>query len=320
MQLKKISSRWKKEKIIFGEITKLHEQKLKQISRELGIWTRITSRVKEDTSLLKKIMQSKDMESRYEELSDKGGCRVVCKFREDLPKFAAAIRGKFEVLKEEDKASTLDIDRFGYRSIHFDVSSNFKKEEKFKSEIQLRTLCDDAWAEISHNLNYKKVGPMSDRAQRMIYSLGGLFEIVDNSISSINKSEAQENKLEASAMLSVLEINFIKILQKEFSRDFSIFTLNLMKKYFGKSLNNFRKVINEFCRSEQGKLESILKNRISRERVVPFIGQPEIICIFYLLEKKPYKLVEIWNEAFPISELKILSVWWGKPIDDYLDI
>ena len=44
------------------------------------------------------------------------------------------------------------------------------------------------------------------------------------------------------------------------------------------------------------------------------MSQPEVLIVFDLLDRIPFKLSERWNAAFPPSELEELSRIWGKPI------
>jgi len=52
----------------------------------------------------------------------------------------------------------------------------------------------------------------------------------------------------------------------------------------------------------------------------PYLIQPEIFIIFFLIESNIFILLEHWEELFPIGDLEKISTWWGKPISDILDI
>ena len=46
-----------------------------------------------------------------------------------------------------------------------------------------------------------------------------------------------------------------------------------------------------------------------------FLSQPEILLIWYFIEKEEFKLTNEWQKYYDIEELKDLAIWWGKPID-----
>lgn len=127
-----------------------------------------------------------------DEMTDLGGCRILCLFEEDIinvhkylinvvfPKNGYILKiFKMFNCKSSDY---IDIDYFkhfveeydkkhdsntkieppveggsGYKSIHYIVKYEFKGVF-YNIEIQLRTLFQDAWAELEHALSYKKGG------------------------------------------------------------------------------------------------------------------------------------------------------------------
>src|SRR5207237_2679158 len=96
------------------------------------------------------------------EIHDTVGIRVVCLFLSDIARVGALIRERFSVLVEDNRIEGTDVSSFGYMSLHFDVT--MKQEHKgprydsisgLPFEIQVRTIAMDAWANVSHHLDYK---------------------------------------------------------------------------------------------------------------------------------------------------------------------
>ena len=66
-----------------------------------------------------------------------------------------------------------------------DIIDNNKK---FLFEIQIRTITQDAWASISHYLDYKNEISIADELKKDFYALSGLFYIADTQFNKIQES------------------------------------------------------------------------------------------------------------------------------------
>lgn len=104
-------------------------------------------------------------------LTDMIGIRVVCAFLEDIPNVVKQISEKYSVREVERKGETMSFKEFGYESVH--ILINIPKEcldlsvlnpalvkdlpipEELCCEVQVRTILQDAWAEVEHELIYK---------------------------------------------------------------------------------------------------------------------------------------------------------------------
>lgn len=145
----------------------------------------IVSRVKTLESFLDKIAR-KNLSAPFDEIDDLVGVRVVCLFRSDIQKIGGIIRGQFTVTSEDDKLDGVSLDVFGYQSVHF-VSSikpshsgpRYEGLHDLRLEIQLRTLAMDAWASLSHYLDYKSEADVPRDLRKDFFALSGLFYVAD---------------------------------------------------------------------------------------------------------------------------------------------
>ena len=83
-------------------------------------------------------------------------------FLSDLPRLDKLIRDCFNVVSYENKVTDSDPSSFGYMSVHYvttpDDSHSGPRYDELKGipiEIQIRTVVMDAWANVSHHLDYK---------------------------------------------------------------------------------------------------------------------------------------------------------------------
>ena len=128
-------------------------------------------------------LKTKRKSEPYNEITDIGGFRILCLFEKDIPLVHVFLLKLFKkksfYLKgckiynwDEDSEfyaelnkqlkeinGIIDIDhqirKSGYRSIHYNIEKRYR-EKVFKIEVQLRTIVQDVWGEIEHEIAYKK--------------------------------------------------------------------------------------------------------------------------------------------------------------------
>lgn len=124
--------------------------------------------------------------------TDLCGLRVVYLYTADLARIVKLLDGEFVIVESEDKDFELAPDRFGYRSYHAVAklrddwlhAPGFRDYRGQTFEIQVRSVLMDAWANVSHQLFYKReLG--SAELQRRLYRLSAMMEIADNEIDNL---------------------------------------------------------------------------------------------------------------------------------------
>jgi len=145
----------------------------------------ISARVKGLASLRDKAAR-KAWANPLTEASDIVGARVVVLFRTDVPRATQIVRNQFQVLKEDDKLSEAHASMFGYSGVHVDArlgdihaGPRYDAIKGYQFEVQVRTIVEDAWAAVSHVLEYKGRSSIPEHLQRDFYALSGLFYIAD---------------------------------------------------------------------------------------------------------------------------------------------
>lgn len=157
----------------------------------------LISRIKGVDSLLDKI-ERKKITRPFEQIHDLVGFRVVCLFLSDLDEIGDVIKKEFHVFEEDDKVNESEMQIFGYMSVHLKARLKHSPGAKFGDElaripfeIQARTIAQDAWASISHHLDYKKTGAIPQELKRDFYALSGLFYVADTHFSILRKEKKQ---------------------------------------------------------------------------------------------------------------------------------
>jgi ppGpp synthetase/RelA/SpoT-type nucleotidyltranferase len=121
------------------------------------------------------------------EITDIVGLRVVCLFLSDLGRVGEIIKKQFEVVAEDNKIEGTEVSSFGYMSVHFVAKMKkgysgprYEGLADMPFEIQVRTIAMDAWATISHYLDYKSDVDVPSEMRRDFYALSGLFYVADS--------------------------------------------------------------------------------------------------------------------------------------------
>lgn len=145
----------------------------------------VTSRVKSVESLASKAKQ-KEIADPLDQIKDIVGVRIVVLFLSDLPRLDGLIRESFEVHSADDRIGEADPASFGYMSVHYVASlgqghqgPRYDGLGGLVFEIQTRTIVMDAWANVSHYLDYKGSSSVPDDLRRDFFALSGLFYVAD---------------------------------------------------------------------------------------------------------------------------------------------
>lgn len=165
----------------------------------------VNYRVKNELSLTKKFYLKNKKYNKLEDMTDIIGVRVITYYTDDIDKVAQVIEDNFDIDEENsiDKRETLEIDRFGYLSLHYIVKlkenrtklEEYKCCKDYKIEIQIRTILQHAWAEIEHDLGYKNEVETPREVRRDFYRLAGLLETADKEFLEIRNqiNEYEDN-------------------------------------------------------------------------------------------------------------------------------
>ncbi|WP_231158553.1 GTP pyrophosphokinase family protein [Streptomyces sp. CNZ748] len=167
------------------------------------------SRVKTVGSFKDKIIRKK-YQSPFSEMKDFAGVRVITYYRDDVTRIAEMISREFKVSPSDsgDKVDTLDVNQFGYRSLHLvcQMDSGRCQRSEWKAyadlyvEIQVRSVAEHAWALLSHELEYKSAASAPSNIQRRLFMLSALFEIADNEFQGLRSEYGRIEQEYASAI------------------------------------------------------------------------------------------------------------------------
>ncbi len=119
-------------------------------------------------------------------ISDIIGFRIICAFLEDLTEVERSLRSCFTIYEVERKGADRHFREFGYESTHIllaippDISNGLRLPLNLIFEIQVRTILQDAWAEVEHELVYKsEFSPFDLPLKRKLASINASLSLAD---------------------------------------------------------------------------------------------------------------------------------------------
>jgi putative GTP pyrophosphokinase len=177
--------------------------RLEEALRLLSSRPTIKTRVKGFSSFFKKYIRllKKDVSSQKPPvITDIIGVRIICPFLEDLVQVEGLLRKNFEVLEIERKGIDHSFREFGYESIHLLLKIPAESIQKLgfpgcdAVEVQIRTILQDAWAEVEHELVYKaEFNPFDDPMKRKLAAVNASLFLADIIFQEIRTYQRQFN-------------------------------------------------------------------------------------------------------------------------------
>lgn len=200
-----------KEEILFILNYELEKAKIKTHN--------IQYRIKNLSSLINKAESHgiENMEDVFVKITDIVGLRVICLFVSDIEEISKVITQVFDVLTQDNKIDNSESSNFGYFSVHFicKLKQEYRgpRYDSIKDilfEIQVRTISMDAWANISHYLDYKSEVEIPKELKRDFFALSGLFYVADTHFEMFFKNKKARAKIAQENVASSLdeEINY----------------------------------------------------------------------------------------------------------------
>lgn len=162
------------------------------------------TKIKTFESFFDKVIRKGIMQNQFDLIEDISGVRIICLYRADLRNIEKIISDNFEVI-QSDTSRTRKEAPFGYSSDHYIVKfgkscsgPRYDNIKELKCEIQVRTILMDAWATVSHHLDYKQEIDIPRDLRTDFNALAGLFYVADSHFEIFKKGveEARERLTE----------------------------------------------------------------------------------------------------------------------------
>jgi len=323
--VKEIVDLWNTEQPKYENLGKLVNDFIKNKITDYEILPEIHYRTKELLSIIKKVKKKQaQKEYSYQQLNDKLGIRIICKFQEELDIIDKFLKDNFTIKNAEYKQESLDFNKLDYVSNHYDATINcsikeFKKHNEFENlvfEIQVRTLNQHAWSNTAHSLSYKQETDLPIKLKRKVYRLLSLYELADDEFSAVNEALKSYRDNPIYNLLRKIEGKFYKFAKFDYDRETSLKDINTILSYFetDKSKQELINNIESFITVNKVKIQKIYDENKTRFHEILLLTQPEIFIIWYMLQNNSFTIEDNWQNDFDADDLEQAKTLWGNEL------
>jgi ppGpp synthetase/RelA/SpoT-type nucleotidyltranferase len=314
-------TRWLQERPKYVAFGKLIAEMLKEGVRKEGLWADVSSRAKDLDSLIRKLIK-KDGKHTYDSLGDKSGVRVVVRYLDEIAPVISIAERLLSCTDWENKVTTLGPDTLGYLSTHGDVRllpDDAKACEyppkAFRAELQVRTLSQHLWSEMSHDSFYKNdsmLNPIAVPLQRRVYLLAGMVEIADHEFNRLGSEIVGMPELE---ILRSLERHYYKYSANRGDAELSLQIIRLMLPIYGQSIGQVKAHLDEFLEERKDTVAAVYESTDANSESGALLRQPEALMLYDLLKQNEARTREVWNTEYPEKELERVAIAFGMSFD-----
>jgi ppGpp synthetase/RelA/SpoT-type nucleotidyltranferase len=312
--------RWLADRASFEEFGKELHARLKKALRKEGIWAEVSSRAKDMDSLIRKL--NKKPQYTYDTLGDRSGVRVIVRHKDEIEPVVEIAERLFACANRENKVDTLGPETVGYLSTHLDV--RLRNEDsllltyppsKFQAELQVRTLAQHLWSEMSHDAFYKNddtLNPLSTPLKRRVYLLAGTLEVADNEFNRLNMDMPSVPEV---GLLKALEKHYYKLTARRSDAEVSLDLIRVLLPLYNQTPAQVAAHLDEFYESHEATLQTVYDDAEKLPDRSAYLYQPEALMIYDLLESNQAETRKSWAVRYPERELERIANAFGISFD-----
>lgn len=316
-----IRTRWFREKEQLDQFGLLMKGRIAERLRRIGIWADVQGRTKSIDSVLKKLLIKRH--HTYDTLPDLVGVRVVVRYRPEVRRVIDAVGELFRCGDLDDKSVRLAEDGVGYLSVHAEARLQNDDEQaaafpptQFRAEVQMRTLAQHLWSEMSHDTFYKTGEQTNPDLKRRVNLMAGLLEVADAEFARLGGEVAELPDMAEISLLKQMEAHYFHFTSERGNPDLSIEVIKLLMPLYAVDAPAIAPHLDDFINARRETISAVFENQseIADRRSV-FFTQPEILMLYERLEHDSLAVREQWVNAFPLQELERVALAFGISFD-----
>ena len=301
MTEKELLDRFRSEKPLYSSYGELLIELISNKAKEQLIpshWFVIepSFRVKDESSFIEKAFyRNKNYRDPYNDITDKVGIRFILLTTDQVTKFTCMIEEMSNLIIRKDrdyeKEQELNPTTFIYQSMHYVVSlkepviyNGVNLDCNLFCEIQIRTLLQHAYSELTHDTIYKPKTIAEPRTHRLVARSMALIETTDSIFSEVGK-QVSTSKCKSDIIINSIVSEYSSKLDFQLEEKLNYIILDIFDEKIP-SLN----VLIEYTDSKPFIITKIKEKSITKL----LFRQPIVILIYYFISKFPNETLKLW--------------------------
>jgi ppGpp synthetase/RelA/SpoT-type nucleotidyltranferase len=281
----------------------------------------VTGRAKEPTSFGIKACVGRKYTNPLEQITDKAGVRVMVIYERDVEAAVEVVNETFTCIKVDRKLDALDYDKNGYLGTHLDVqltadqaTGDLASLAGRTFEVQVRTLAQSAWAEVSHDQLYKPPADVPSELKRRIYRLVALVELFDNEVEAFRQAAENTEGYREAAVVTGMGVRLAALGNTRSHK--GLLTAELaaaIVPLYDATPKDVTVTLERYIADNEEGLRNVIREgeEAPAKDLNPLLVQPELPMVCERLEQDRVRLEEVWPHAVPEEWLDDLAEKWG---------
>lgn len=280
----------------------------KKVDIKLFIKADSTLRLKEVNSLINKAFyRGKNYKDPYNEITDKVAMRFVVLLVEDIKLICEIVEKNsnwtFSQDRNFEEERLRSPEAFTYQSFHYIITN--KEEIYYREigipkgiacEIQIRTLLQHAYSELTHDTVYKPKTKAKPMVHRLVARSMALIEATDELFGEVSNMIRANDSFFQDFMRKLDEM-YSTFTEPEYDKQFSMYIFDA----YSETLNSIDIDDIESFVNKNAFIKDIILKKYERSLLY---RQPIILLLYYLISSKRKKASELWpltdNELAPL--------------------
>ncbi|AQM60530.1 GTP pyrophosphokinase [Clostridium baratii] len=260
----------------------------------------IEPRIKDNTSIINKAFyRDKNYKDPLNDITDKVGLRIVVLLLEEIEYIKNIIESEDSWIFSKDRDFDDEKDKnpklFEYQSVHYILRTKEKIEfenisipKNTPCEVQVRTLLQHSYSELTHDTIYKSNKKRNPDVYRLIARSMALIETTDIIFKEVDSTVKQQDDF-IKELLPLLEKEYKNIKEPVYDKYIS----NMLQENYQSIIEKIEpNELNDFFTSDD--YEYVKDSINNRYNEYLLFKQPIIIIIYYIVCNYEYKAKKLW--------------------------
>lgn len=313
-----IRAAFQAERHIYDRLVEFVVPLLRDDLKRVGIAGDVKGRSKEPESFARKAVLGSYKEP-LRQIKDKAGARITLVYGDDVLKATDVVRARLHVLNCESKLDALAFNEFGYLGVHCDTQLKAVDAVGPNAdlaghhiEVQIRTMVQSAWAEVSHAQLYKPPAGVPDALKRRIHRLVALVELFDAEVSGFLEESTKTPGFREAVALNPLASQLLERFDVRISPDRGLsltMAAAIVPLYDETPVDLFPAILAPWINANEDALR-VHFDEAAALPSNPLSTQPEVFLILERLVNDQARLRDAWPVSIP-------SVWYDQLADGW---